>query len=990
MPAPKAPEGVVAPLATGGGQGVAPMVPTPPSPAAALPGLPAPQASAEPRVRVRADALRHDRAGQLTTFRGNVRVDYRDTGIDAEELIVDAQAATVRTGTRFTLTQPDAKAPGRTQVVTGVGLTYHYQREEAELHEANVSIPAETNGQTVHVRAKTLRSFGANRFEAEDATFSTCAELLDEKVPHYHVEAKALQYEAGEKIVAWDNKVYLNGRYAFWLPVWVIPLKNERNDLNIGRSEVEGFFLRNVQPYELPALNSGYWLNGGKVFLNLFEKKGLGLGLEHTARWGYDATTYAYFYGLPSPDRANFLNPQGGHTPEEEEQILARGRSLFNLRGLPFDDRSFGVEHRHRLFRDFEFGGRLDDINLYDPLTHNFRANQRSIKLDHTGRVDPWGGLNYGLNFTDTEQRGNASGPTATSLQGSVSDRLSGNLSFRAVNTDVRLNTDFQRSGTRSRTVSASPDANGAYTVTENMGESRTNVTTNLNAATTWSPELRSTFQMPYRVSFTEPAPASPAPSGSPATPTPKPSPWSQQIEPQLDVNYTLRGVGSFALQAQKLFDLTQLPDNAASTTPEQADQAVRAQGRFDRLPEITYTSESLFPEYQPFSMRMSVGRYFEYATFKREAGQESAPLDRYFPGLFINRINPELTLAAKPWDLPFRTKVDFGGSGYRQFFYSTMDAQYAVDQRIRLTTDWARGVSTTFNYTNNLTPDVEEARRKANELRAQTSPDNPLAAEMERYVNNSPFQMDRLSLTKQTRLQGSLDARFDPWLSWAFRGGYDYQNRRYDNLSSELSWRNQLFGFPFGMSLNGQYDLKDTLDGGLEFERKDLGGAISWLKGLPTYGLAGTWLPVTGTFTLRSTPQLYGGNFGSDRITPGWQLDTSLGYDFDKGKPTNLQNNLYLTLGDRWENHVVLKLGGYYAVGQGTGQSEGYKLASFAISKDLHDFVLTFQYDQLSSFTSLSLTMLAFPSQPLAFSSNTFDRRVGAGGNAFPGLSGF
>jgi hypothetical protein len=222
-----------------------------------------------------------------------------------------------------------------------------------------------------------------------------------------------------------------------------------------------------------------------------------------------------------------------------------------------------------------------------------------------------------------------------------------------------------------------------------------------------------------------------------------------------------------------------------------------------------------------------------------------------------------------------------------------------------------------------------------------------------------------------------------EPWLRFATRGGYDYINKLYDNISTELTWRTETLGIPTGLTLNGQYDIQENEAGGLKFEQKDLG--FLRLPQVPFPGIAGKLLPLQGTFTVRSTPEVFGGPYGASRIKPGWQLDNQVGYDFDKNDWQSLVNRLYITLGDNWTNHVQLVFGGYYDL-----TLKQYQFSQVALNKDLHDFVLSVQYDRLASFFSVSLTMLAFPSQPLNFTSNTFDRRAGPGGPAFGGAPGF
>ncbi|MFN3430414.1 MAG: hypothetical protein ACK46X_10710, partial [Candidatus Sericytochromatia bacterium] len=819
-----------------------------------------------------------------------------------------------------------------------------------------------------------------------------CDELLDEKVPHYHVETKYLQYFAGDKIVAWDNKVYLNGRYVFWLPVWVIPLRGEQNNLNIGRTEVEGFFLRTGYNYALPSFNDGFWLNDGRLTMNLFEKKGVGLGVEHTARWGYDAATYAFFYGLATPDRANFLPPNTVLDTATANALVEGGQKLFGLYGGPFQDHQLGIEHKQRLPWGIEAGGRFEDHNIYDALAHNFRNNRQSFHADLKDQIPELGALAYDLSYDRTEQRGNQvpvdpNNPGIGSLGQSVSDRARGSLNFRVLNTTTQLSSQYDRSHQRTRqTLVAGAAATGGFTVQQAPvefdvrtveGATNSTISNNFNANSEWGPNTRSTVTAQHTIRINELAPPTPAPPGAPVTapvPTPSPVPWDQQLEPQFDINHRIQNVGTLAMQGQKYLELTQQPVPLTATATA---QRLTSLNKFDRLPEITFTSDPLLQQWQPFTVRMGYGRFFEYASFSQRYAERlrtdpnlPAP-DLNFPGDYVNRLNMESSLSSKQFDIGFNSKLDFSGTGYRQFLYSTSDAQYSIDQRVTLLSNWTPNITTNFNYTNNITPPtVTELTDQGRDIR---------------QTNNSPFQQDKLSLSKQTRLTGAFEVRQDPFLTYALRGGYDYQNRQYDTLSSEVSWRSRIFGLPFGMSLNGAYDVEETPEGGLNFERKTLD--VRYLPKVPTFGIGGNWLPVTGTFTLRSTEDVFGGAFGSDKVIPGWQLDNALGYDFEQGLWTQLTNRLYIELGDRWQNHVQLVLGGYYDINP---DSRGYKFSQIGINKDLHDFVLSFQYDRLASFYSVSLTMVAFPGQPLSFTSNTFDRRTGTNSTGLPGLPGF
>ena len=120
--------------------------------------------------------------------------------------------------------------------------------------------------------------------------------------------------------------------------------------------------------------------------------------------------------------------------------------------------------------------------------------------------------------------------------------------------------------------------------------------------------------------------------------------------------------------------------------------------------------------------------RYFEYASFTGPTDSSVTQLDRYFPGPFIDRLNPWFKLGSKGQEIGLASKLDFSGTGYRQYFYSTRDQQYAIDEQVRLTTDWTDKIQTNLNYVNNVTPDSKQASGQGT------------------FTNHSPFLQDSIS----------------------------------------------------------------------------------------------------------------------------------------------------------------------------------------------------------------------------------------------------
>jgi len=124
-----------------------------------------------------------------------------------------------------------------------------------------------------------------------ESYFSPCLPCGQDP-PDYAFFAKKVVIYPGDRVVAWDVWVEIEGRREFYLPLLVLYTGPRRPRLALGVSEADGLTLEADLPYVTP---SGL----GFTLLRYFERRGLGFGVDHWEVGPEKAHLYALY--LPPP-----------------------------------------------------------------------------------------------------------------------------------------------------------------------------------------------------------------------------------------------------------------------------------------------------------------------------------------------------------------------------------------------------------------------------------------------------------------------------------------------------------------------------------------------------------------------------------------------------------------------------------------------------------------------------------------------------------------
>lgn len=789
--------------------------------------------------------------------------------ITSDELLYDSKEKRAWTNKPFKLVQ--TKDGKTTQTITGQKLEYHFGNETAEVTDAILEMPAKAAGQNIHITARKLKSINRSKFILEDGTFTTCSLLEEEHIPHYHIAAKTMDYIPEVSLSGWHTTMYVNNRPVFYLPYYWIPLSRpDNNNFEIGQNDIEGRFLKTRYGYALSPYHSGTLYN------NLMEYKKYGVGFDHLWKADPNSQTVVSFYGLPIPD---------------EDDIKEGGDNWikYGLNGTPFQDHMFHFYHQQNIL-GMRANVKYEDMNMYSftnlPANVSSNTNRRFLpqlrevyNSHELGLSGTFGSTNFALNrnFREAKSAGN------------VTTNHTGRFGTQIGALRVDANSTWNESGQwvapiyQSITQTSKPQTNWTNNVTLNHNwAGGPNTTLTLNH---WKRDYPSL--MPNAVTLDE------------------------QVDPTLTMRQNF-GWGNATLNVQHRFDLS--PN---SLRPE----IIRSRSYINKEPELLLESNSILQDYQPFRVTMGLGRYFESSSYEPDTKPKVSQS--------INRFNPEFSLVNKQHDIKIG-KLDFGGTGLRQFFYSTGDSQYSVNFNSTLTSEIGDHLGTTFAYS-----------------KVMTDP-----------KNNTPFKFDNLGLAKNNTLNGTVvvkgtkDESGNIPFNWTSNSGYDFERERFLNLNSTLNYTpNKLVT----LQMQSGYDFEDV----------------------PYLSLRnGSWSPLGMTLNIRSKEGDFGNVFGLDKLSPGWEFNNTLSYDFMKGQWGSLQNSLRVAIGDRWQNHWEFKITGAYDYGgtiNGIETEKGYHLNEISLSRDLHDYILTLAYNRQAQTYMLRLTMTAFGTDLINFNQTGF-----------------
>lgn len=299
-----APNTVPRPLSSVGTPGVRPF-------SSARNGASAAPAAGETReLTYSADQSLYDPLTRIAYLAGNVYLESGGYKVTCDRATYDRKTRTVTVENNVVLR-------GDQQQTVYADYVKINQRTGAFItREGRTVIPAADIGgsvlQDVRVSGKTYERVGSN-YIATDGLLTTC----DFPNPHYKIGFSRATIIPNNRIIVRKAVIYRYDKAVARLNYLVIPIQDvQRNSYfpQVGRTEEEGYFAKTALGYLAKRDLPGY------LYLDLMQKKGVGLGVDQAYKFAETAAGTVYLYNLNDKNRhVNTTNGRINHTQRIDE-----------------------------------------------------------------------------------------------------------------------------------------------------------------------------------------------------------------------------------------------------------------------------------------------------------------------------------------------------------------------------------------------------------------------------------------------------------------------------------------------------------------------------------------------------------------------------------------------------------------------------------------------------------------------------------------------
>ncbi|PIQ26741.1 hypothetical protein COW36_00705 [bacterium (Candidatus Blackallbacteria) CG17_big_fil_post_rev_8_21_14_2_50_48_46] len=922
----------------------------------------------ELKVKYKADRIEYIKAEKVFRLLGHVEMQVRDLVITSEKLDYDTENKTLASQVPFEIVQTTSE--GKKRTIKGTELLYDIRLKRAEAKNVYLIIPAQSPGQEVYVQGESMVAYEdgkrvvflkgfyttCNHYDKEHQSSSQQVEDIHSlqnmrrQWTHYAIEADVLDYLEGDRVLAWNAQILAFEKQTFWFPFWLIPLQSpegiKKPDIDVGQNAVEGIFTKFKGYYHWNDFHDGYW------YATLMQNKGVGLGFQHDWVAFPNSITRFYFYGLPVTaniqDVAGALisGPNAEVNDQASTQLTTQQTSsvtwldqVANWGRNKFQDHDLEFRHKQKLLPYTELELSFKDKDFYNTSAYQATRNpSQSFEFRLTDNqlflLDPSSELKVNSNLSlnqsvngplDIRYQVNGQNITRTVTKG-ISGTQNRTASVSAVlgNSNLNLRTNWSENNNSSRTqIFENNELKTDQSASApSQGNELWNTTLDLNLP--FNDKAKLSTNLIYNSNT----------SGISSTSV---GTLIQTLQPRVNLTQSLDW-GTFSLNYEDFFTLSS--DLQAAKN--------QSSGQIKKLPELNLQLNPFFQDTFPIQLETRMGRYFDPSIPVQALTQYNLTE--------IGRTLLRLSLVSKDFDLGMGMKANFGGTNFEQRLYQTQDAEYIFTARANLRNELSPYFIPSLTYERAVQDQVK---------------------------NNSPFaNFEPLQLRTINNLNATLSLVNLPEFTWTFNGGYDYINRQYQQIQSNITSQ---IGNQFILRAHTAYTpvaIKDSEVGGF---LKDSDGYV-YRHGDPVNGamipihqedvgsfslFGGRWDNTTLGMRWRSSQEIFAtgalSTFGLESGIPqGVELGGDIAYDFHLGRINGLNGSMRFSFGDSWLWHTELDL--VFSVQPTTIPGNLEELFALVVPfrvvlrKDLHDFILTASWDSFYQQFNLNLSLLAFP----------------------------
>ena len=264
------------------------------------------QANPKPEA-VFIQAERVERRGALTIATGNVHVQVEGLQLNCQKLVYDPNTGLVRAEDECLFSWGENFATSDSLVLDTVAKTA--ELEQVAGRSGELSVGAKSFEGNLYFWADRLL-YSESEIRLQRAVLTTCD--VEANDLHYQINSEDVLLYPEDRIVASNSSVTIQGTQLYTLPTMVLSLKDTKRSQNYfpspGYNSLDGAFIRNTFNYDFDQRNYG------TLKLDLYQKSGIGYGLEHFFDLGDRGSGNLYFY-----------NQNGSQTSRNRFELRANG-----------------------------------------------------------------------------------------------------------------------------------------------------------------------------------------------------------------------------------------------------------------------------------------------------------------------------------------------------------------------------------------------------------------------------------------------------------------------------------------------------------------------------------------------------------------------------------------------------------------------------------------------------------------------------------------
>ncbi|KPJ68817.1 hypothetical protein AMJ44_05350 [candidate division WOR-1 bacterium DG_54_3] len=216
-------------------------------------------------VNVKAEKLKYIEETGIIEASGSVEVKFKEVTIYADFLRMDSESNLATAEGNVRMVAEDYEA-------TSGSILYDASREVSTFSKFQTRLaPGRVKGH-LYLQAEELID-QEEKMLGDSGTLTTC----DDDPPHFITKADKVEYYPEDKIIGYNVRLYVGEMLVFWTPYMVYDLsEKKKKNWVFGHNQVEGDYLKSSWDYPY-----------GILYLDLIQKKGIGLGTETDYKlWG--------------------------------------------------------------------------------------------------------------------------------------------------------------------------------------------------------------------------------------------------------------------------------------------------------------------------------------------------------------------------------------------------------------------------------------------------------------------------------------------------------------------------------------------------------------------------------------------------------------------------------------------------------------------------------------------------------------------------------